>query len=271
MNKFNRCFKKHYFLIFCIAGFISTLLAVSRPFAQEISQAINQESQVTHQGPSSIQIPAKLSSRESQTIQLSAEEFHFESHVDFPSSVLTNPDQYTESITHQSKGTFNITLINQGSTVRYLFQVSSLPEQSCETDSTRACQQAAHARGDIAEIQIVLQGNKLLPATYPFEDRATPIEDVTVYSRQLYSDPAHGKLGCQAWGAGALNVNKAVYSVDGTLEHLDANLVRVCNQTSPFPTTLPEDNLLQLEVENIEQYTYYASWCCRMKRLEKRM
>jgi hypothetical protein len=44
-----------------------------------------------------------------------------------------------------------------------------------------------------------------MPGTYTFgEGGSTPIEDVMIYSRQLYSDPSHGKLGCQVWGGGVV-------------------------------------------------------------------
>ena len=105
-----------------------------------------------------------------------------------------------------------------------------------------------------------------MPGTYTFgKGGSTPTEEIVIYSRQLYSDPSHGKLGCQAWGRGALNVKKAVYNANGNLEYLEASLVRVCEQTAPFPPTLPEDNLLQVESENIKKYTYHASWRCQLK------
>lgn len=249
---------------------MSTLLAVSKPFAQEKSQYPNKKHQMTYQEgfQSPAQISSKLSSNEHQIIHLYADEFHFESHVDFPSSVLTKPDKYAESITHDNNGALDITLLNQGNTIKYLFQVSSISKQQCESDTTRACQQgaAAPARGNVAEIQISLPGSKLMPGTYTFgKGGSIPIEDVTIYYRQLYSDPSHGKLGCQAWGVGTLNVKKAVYDVNGKLEYLEASLFRVCDRTAPFPPTRPEDNLSQVEVENIEKYTYQASWRCHMK------
>jgi len=266
----NNYFKIHGFFILCITAFIVTVLAASKPFAQEKYQYPNNERQMNYQQgfQSNTQISSKYSSNEHQIILLYAEEFNFAAHVEFPSSVMKNPDKYAESITDDNNGAIDITLINQGNTIKYLFQVSSLPKQQCQSDTTRACQQgaAAPARGNIAEFQIVLQGSKLRPGTYTIgEDGSTPIEDVMIYSRQLYSDPSHGKLGCQVWGAGAFNVKRAVYNVDGKLEYLDVSLSRVCDQTAPFPPTLPQDNLLQVEVENIEKYTYHASWRCQMK------
>jgi len=257
-------------VIFFVTAFMFTLLAVSKPFAQEKSQYPNKERQMNHQEEfqSQGQISLKLSSNKNQIIYLYADEFNFESHVDFPSSVLTKPDKYAESITHDNNGALDMTLLNQGNTIKYLFQVSSIPKQQCESDTTRACQQgaAAPARGNVAEIQITLPESKLMPGTYTFgKGGLTLIEDVIIYFRQLYSDPSHGKLGCQAWGAGALNVKKAVYNVNGKLEYLEASLFRTCDHTAPFPPTRPEDNLLQVEVENIEKYTYHASWRSHMK------
>ncbi len=37
---------------------------------------------------------SKVSSNEERIIHLNAEKFNFETHVDFPSSVQTNPDKY---------------------------------------------------------------------------------------------------------------------------------------------------------------------------------
>ncbi len=152
--------------------------------------------------------------------------------------------------------------------MKYLFKVSSISKKQCQSNTTRACQQgaAAPARGNIADIQVALQGSELKPGIYTFgKGGATPIEDVMIYSRQLYSDPSHGKLGCHAWGAGELNVKRAVYNVNGKLEYLEVSLFRVCDRTAPFPPIRPEDNLLQVEVENIEKYTYYASLRCHLK------
>ncbi len=266
----NKYFKKYDLVIFCITAFIVTLLAVSKPTAQEKSQYKNDERQMTYQQrfQPNDQISSKFSSNKHQIILLDAEEFDFEAHVDFPSSVLTNPDKYAESITHDNNSALDIALIDQGNTIKYLFQVSSIPKQQCQSDTTRACQQgaAAPARGNVAEIQIALQASKLMPGTYTFgEGGSIPIEDVMIYSRQLYSDPSHGKLGCQTWGVGALNVKRAVYNANGKLEYLEASLFRICERTAPFPPTLPQDNLLQVEVENIEKYTYRASWRCHMK------
>ena len=266
----NRYYKKYNNTVFGVILFLFTLLVFSRGFAQEKYHYINDKHQMNDQQnlQSNTQTFLKDSRNEHQIIRLYAEEFHFESHLNFPSPVIRNPEQYAESITPNNNGTFDITLINQGNTIKYLFQVSSIPKQQCESDdTTRACQQeAAPARGNIAEFQIALQGSKLVPGTYTFgESEATPREEVITYSRQLYSDPSHGKLGCQTWGMGALKVKRADYNPNGKLEYLEASLFRACNQTSPFPPTLPEDNLPQVEVESIEKYTYHASWHCHLK------
>jgi hypothetical protein len=266
----SRSFGK-YFFIFFIPGFILALLAVYQSLAQEKSQSINNKYQMPYQPEFQFnaQTSSKSSSYEHPILQLYAEEFGFAAQVGFPDSVLTNSDPYGESISHNN-GIFDVTLIDEGDTVRYLLQVSSLPEQPCESNPTRACQPgAAPARGDVAEIQIVLQGGELTPGTYTFGgDRSTAIQAVMIDSRQLYSDPGHGKLGCQLWGAGTLNIHRVVYDANGKLEQLDADLLRVCHQTAPFPATLLEDHPLPSDVENIEQYTYRASWHCRLKVVE---
>jgi hypothetical protein len=267
----NRAFKKYYFikLFFTVLSFI--LLADSKQFAQEKYKQRNDKNQMNEQQifQSNDQIASTFSSNENRIIHLYAKDFHFDAHMDFPSSVRTKPDKYAESISHENNGALDVILINQGNTIRYLFQVSSIPKQECESDTTRACQQGATdqlARGNIAEIQIVLPGSKLMPGTYTFgKDGSTPREEVMIYSRQLYSDPSHGKLGCKAWGGGAFNVKRADYNANGKLEYFEANLSRVCTQTAPFPPTRPEDNLPQVEVENIETYTYRASWRCHLK------
>ncbi|NET68147.1 MAG: hypothetical protein F6K63_28655 [Moorea sp. SIO1G6] len=208
------------------------------------------------------------SKSDNEIVHFYAEKFNFEAHVDFPSSVFTNPDNYAESITHDNNGAFDITLINQGNTIKYLFQVSSIPEQQCQSDATRACLQGganAPARGNVAEIQLSLPGKKLIPGTYRVRPGGTtPVEEVITYSRQLYSDPSHGQLGCQTWGKGKLKVKKAVYNAKGKLDYLEASLLRVCEQTAPFAAILPQDNLLQVEAENIPKYTYHASWSCQL-------
>ncbi len=266
----NLYFKKYYSLILCIAAFICTLLAASNPLAQEKLQYSKYEHQMNDREEFQFNAPtsSKVSSNEDRIIHLHADELNFEAHVDFPSSVLTKPDKYAESITHDNNGALDITLIDQGNTIKYLFQVSSIPKQQCQSDATRACQQGAAvpARGNVAEIQITLQGSELKPGTYTFgKGGSTPVEDVMIYSRQLYSDPSHGKLGCQAWGAGVLNIKRAVYNGNGKLESVEANLFRVCDRTSPFPLIRPEDNLPQVDVENIEKYTYHASWRCHLE------
>ncbi|MFN6481774.1 MULTISPECIES: hypothetical protein [unclassified Nostoc] len=201
---------------------------------------------------------------ESRTIHLHAQEFQFNADVKFPSPTLTNPDKYKESITHNKNGAFDIILTKQNDTIEYLFRISSVSERQCKSDTTRACQQTPAARpamGNVADIQIILKAGKLKPGIYQFGNgKSTPITDMMINSRQLYSDPSHGSLGCQTWGKGELNIEKAVYDVNGKLEYLNASLLRVCDRTVPFsPAQLAED-VSQVKLENIKQYTYYASW-----------
>ncbi|MDJ0716360.1 MAG: hypothetical protein QNJ54_19485 [Prochloraceae cyanobacterium] len=266
----NRSFTTYYFIFFGVTAFIFILLAVSKQFAQQGSLDPNNEHQMTERQrfQSNRQISYKFSSNENEIIHLYAKKFNFEAHVEFPSSVVTNPDRYAESIAHENNGAFDITSIDLGDATKYLFQVSSIPDRQCRSDTTRACQQeaAAPARGNVAEIQLTLPGSKLMPGTYTFaKGGSTPREEIVIYNRQLYSDPSHGKLGCQAWGRGALNVKKADYNSNGELEYLEASFFRVCERTAPFPPALPQDNLLQVEAENIKRYTYHASWRCQLK------
>jgi len=258
-------FKGRYFAVFCIIAFVMMLLTTLNLSIKDTSQLQNKYS-MSHSPMSSSneQPPSTAPSNYQPVTQLSAEEFYFETHVSFPTSVLTNPAQYTESINHHN-GALDITLSEQGNAVTYLIQISSFPTHLCESDSSRACQSgAAPARGNIAEIQITRPGHELLPGTYSFRNgESTQSDDPVVYSRQLYSDPAHGRLGCQNWGIGTLNVIRADYDTKGRLEYLEANVVRDCNQTLPLPILPPQDAVLNVEVENIEKYTYQASWRCR--------
>jgi len=278
----NRFFQK-YCLIFCITVFTFTVLAVLKSVSQDKSSyPINQRQMTYHPGSqtndqindqTNNRLASQSSSNQHPFVHLEAKEFYFETHVDFPSPVLKNPDQYTESITHDSDGVLDLTLIKQENSTKYLLQVSERSKQQCQSEMSLRCErEAVPARGNVAEIQIVLSGNRLTPGTYTFgEDGAIPGEDVIVYSRQLYSDPSHGKLGCRVWGMGGLNITKAVYTVDGQLEYFDANLFRMCNQTAPFPTTLPEDNLPQVQGEGIEKYTFHTSWRSHLKVTEEQL
>ncbi|MBD2503727.1 hypothetical protein [Anabaena azotica] len=266
----NRYFKKHQLVIICFTACIVTLLAVSKPLAQEISQYLNEDVLMTNQSelPNNAQL-YPFSSNQNRVIHLYADEFDFQSHLEFPSSVKTNPVKYAESITQDNQGAIDIILINEGNTTKYLFKVTSIPKQQCTSDATSSCQPRTAiqpARGNVADIQVVLSGSKLLPGTYSFgKDQAIPVEDFMINSRQLYSDSSHGKLGCQTWGVGAIAVKKAIYNVNDKLEYLEVSLFRVCEETAPFPPTLSQDNVLQAEVENIKKYTYHASWRCHLK------
>ena len=255
---------KKFFIICCLAAAVATLLAVSKPLTQEAS-SFQDKNPMSHQSESQTneQPLSTLPSYQYPIAQFRAEEFYFQTHLDFPVSVLTNSEQYTESITH-NHGTLDLTLIDQGDTAIYIFQVSSMVKHQCESDAARACQ-AATAKGDIAEIQIVLPRRKLTTGAYPLRgDGLTQGNDAIVYSRQLYSDPSHGQLGCQVWGGGTLKVTRAAYDVNGKLEYLDANVTRECSRTAPLPDILPQDALLHTVVENIRNYTYHASWRCRL-------
>lgn len=140
-------FSKCFLLISSITASMFALIAVANSFSQEYSQTSNNNYQISH---------------------LHAQEFKFNAHIK-SSSFLTNPDRYTESITHTNNGAFDIILSKQGDMSEYLFRISSLPEQQCESEPTRACQQMAGARpamGNIADIQIMLQGSQLMSGTY---------------------------------------------------------------------------------------------------------
>lgn len=263
--------KIHYFATCCVIAVVIILLTVLKPLAQGTSQIQSQDDMnYSPESPSGEHLSATPSDYQHSVTQLGAEEFHFETHIDFSPLSLTNAAQYTESITHDN-GTFAITLMEQGNTINYIFQVSSLPAPACESHPARACNtQAAPARGNVAEIQIALPGHQLLPGNYSFgegasgESASISGNDVIVYSRQLYSDPSHGQVGCQVWGAGVLTVTRADYDTNRQLKYLEANIVRACNQTAPLPILPPQDAALNAEVEEIQHYTYHASWRCRL-------
>ena len=214
----------------------------------EQAQALNTRSQVTH---------------------LKSTQFQFKSSLKFPASVTTNPSRYAEAIQAGKQTTFEIILLQEGNKTKYLFLVSDLPQQSCPTNSQRACQSdIAPARGNIAAIEFWLPGRRLTPGTYRFGQGKTSLTDVMINSRQLYSDPSHGKVGCQKWGAGTLTVKNVVYDAQGNLNTLEASLSRICEQTAAFPPLLPQDQFLQTQMENIKTYTYQADW--KWQRLVQR-
>ncbi|MBD2088714.1 hypothetical protein H6F67_02410 [Microcoleus sp. FACHB-1515] len=191
------------------------------------------------------------------TVQFKAEEFNFQSQINSPSSSI-DLEQYTELVT-SSNGTLDLTLIDQGDAVTYLFQISSI-STPCAPEDARACQ-AAPARGNVAEVQLTLPSGRLRPGVYSFsEEISASGNEAIVYSRQLYSDPAHGQLGCQQWGRGTLDVASVSYDANGNLEYLDASVMRECRQTTPLPPVLPQDGIPQTEVERMTSYTYRASW-----------
>lgn len=200
--------------------------------------------------------PAPALSVADSVMQVNAAEFEFESRLSFPAA-SANPAPYAESMT-RANGAFAITVMHQEGATRYLLQVSSRPA-SCPADAVRACQ-AAPARSNVAEIQFVLPAARLAPGTYRFEAIDLPDRSLTLYSRQLYSDPSHGQLGCQAWGEGILQVMQAVYDYQGQLAIFEATLVRNCDRTAPLPSLPPQDRALAAEVAPLERYIYHAAW-----------
>jgi hypothetical protein len=265
---------RKYFLILPITSLLLVFLAVLNHFYPESSYFLNNKPQMTEPQAqnSNNQEFLQSSNEEYHPTHLHAQEFQFNASVKFPSAIVTNPDKYKESITHDKNGAFDIILTKQDDTIEYVFRISSVAERQCESDSTRACQQTSANRpamGNVADIQITLKTNKLMPGIYQFgSGKSTPITDVMISSRQLYSDPAHGSLGCQTWGKGSLNIEKVVYDVNGKLEYLNASLLRVCDRTVPFSSAQLQNNVSEVE-ENIKQYTYYASWRCHLKLVKK--
>jgi len=266
MKDFMKRYKKSFTLC-CLAAFIVALLAALKPPTREAFSSQGKNHMSYQPGSQAAEQPLSTPPSYQYPIeQFKAEEFDVETRIDFPVPVSIDSEQYTEYITHDN-GVLELSLIDQGDTITYLFQVSSIVEHQCESDDTRACQ-AATAKGNIAEIQITLPQGQLVIGAYPLtEDISTQGNEAIVYSRQLYSDSSHGQLGCQMWSSGTLNVTSAVYDVNGKLEYLDANVIRECHQTTPLPSLPPQDALLQTEVKNIESYTYYASWRCHFTLL----
>ncbi len=275
------------FMFVGITVLILNTLTISKPLDQEKStpvyplpnlnvseqSAINQKL-LTHRLrnlQTDTQQLSQSSNNEDQVMHFQADEFQFSSHLSFPSSTRLEPDQYAESLTQSEPGSFDVILIQQGDTTTYFFKVSS-QSQPCQSNGTRACQQTVQpARGNIADLQISLQTTDLKPGTYAFgSNESTLVTEVAIYSRQLYSDPSHGMVGCQRWGAGAFQVEKVIYDPEGKLKFLEASLFRSCDRPVPFPTPSSQDSQLQLDnqqqatTETIENYVYHAAWRCHL-------
>lgn len=258
---------KKSLIIYCLAALSIALLGVLKSATQEVSFSQDEKGMNSHFEPqnsepqNSEQLQSSPSNYQRPIVQFKAEEFTFQSRVDSSSSSI-DLERYTESVT-ASNGTLDLTLIDQGDAVTYLLQISSISNPSCEPDGARACQ-AAPGRGNVAEVQLTLPSGRLSTGVYSFSEQTSASgNEAIVYSRQLYSDPAHGQLGCQQWGRGMLNVERAVYDANGNLEYLDASVMRECRQTTALPPVLPQDGMPQTEIENITSYTYHAAWRSR--------
>ncbi|MBW4461859.1 MAG: hypothetical protein KME47_16705 [Nodosilinea sp. WJT8-NPBG4] len=261
--------KKYYAIVAFAAVLILMSSAIAKQLVKEPPQYSQNEYQTANQENAQFNHENSLLSTKDDvpTVHLNAEEFTFETRVALPSATQTNLDRYTQLVTQDNGGTFDIILTNRGGDTHYLLQVSSLSEKTCQSDDTRACAAgAALARGNIAEIQLTLPGTKLKPGNYPLAaGGTTPRDEVITYSNQLYSDPSHGRVGCQLWGDGTLSVHTADYDAGGNLAYFEASLVRTCDQTSPFLLATPGDNTQQADLGNIESYVYHSAWRCRLK------
>jgi hypothetical protein len=261
--------KKYYVIVAFAAALILMSSAIAKQIIKEQPQYSQNEYQMAHQESAQFNHESSLSltKDDAPTVHLNAEEFTFETRVDLPGETQTNLDRYTQLVTHNNGGAFDMISTNRGGDTHYLLQVSSLPKETCQPDDTRACAAgAAPARGNIAEIQLTLPGTELKPGNYPLAVAGTtPRDEVITYSNQLYSDPSHGRLGCQLWGDGTLSVHAADYDPSGNLAYFEASLVRNCAQTSPFPPAIPGDNTRQANPANIESYVYHSAWRCRLK------
>jgi len=264
-----RNLKKYYVVVALAAALILMSSAIAKQLVQEQPQHSQNEYQMADQENAQFNHQSSLSSikDDAPTVHLNAEEFAFQTRVVLPVETQTNLDQYTQLVTHNNGGAFDVMLTNRGDNTHYLLQVSSLPKETCQSDDTRACAaDAAPARGNVAEIQLTLPGTELKPGNYTLTvGGTTPRDEVITYSNQLYSDPSHGRLGCQLWGDGTLSIYAADYDLGGNLAYFEASLVRNCDQTSPFPPTNPGDNTRQANLANIETYVYHSAWRCRLK------
>jgi hypothetical protein len=203
---------------------------------------------------------------------LIGETFDFSFGVDFFGSVKTDPAAFSEELSDDSNTAIDVALIDQGDSVNYVFQFSTILDQDCESTAERACgQRAASARGNVAAIEILLPKGNLIPDTYPIaaagqmaRGKVISADDIMLYSRQLYSDPSHGQLGCEVWGPGELQISEATYNSVGQLISLAVNLTRLCHQTQPFPPTEPGDVVDNTNREPIEEYEVNFAWQIRL-------
>ncbi len=261
--------KKYYVIVAFVAVLILMSSAIAKQIIKEQPQYSRNKHHMADQESTQFNPASSFSATKDNapTVHLNAEEFTFETRVDLPAATQTSLDQYAQLVAHNNGGAFDMIVTSRGDNTHYLIQVSSWPKETCQSDDTRACApDAAPARGNIAEIQLTLPGTELKPGIYPLAAaKAMTRDEVITYSNQLYSDPSHGRLGCQLWGDGTLSVQAADYNSSGNLAYFEASLVRNCDQTSPFPPVIPGDNAWQANLANTESYAYHAAWHCRLK------
>ncbi|OKH48030.1 hypothetical protein NIES30_11015 [Phormidium tenue NIES-30] len=203
---------------------------------------------------------------------LIGEAFDFSFAVNFAESIKTDPAIFSEELTDGPNTAVDVTLIDQGDSVNYVFKFSEILNQDCESTVERACgQSAASARGNVAAVEILLPKGNLTPDTYPIAaagqiapEKLISADDIMLYSRQLYSDQSHGQLGCEVWGRGELKISEATYNSAGQLTFLVVNLTRLCQQTQPFPPTEPGDAVDDTNQEPIEAYEVNFAWQIRL-------
>mgnify|MGYP001274441280 CR=1 FL=1 len=274
----NRSFWAYPLLFSCFAGMTvaaglgglaqadSQQVAPSQPQIRAVQPAFNAAQ------PFAAQLSDQIAQRPMQpksVVHLQSPKFQFKSSVELPTSSATTTQRYQEDIT-QDNGALDLIILRQNQETQYSFKVSSLSRSPCQLTPPGACQQggAQAARGNVADLQIVLRGSKLQPGVYQLgKGKVSSTNDREfIISRQLYSEPSHGNLGCQQWGAGEFNVKQVLYDANGNLTSLRATLTRTCERT--VPAVAASSNLPGKASSQISRYTYRASWSAQFKRLD---
>lgn len=272
----NRYFWAYPLLFSCFAGMTAAVglgglaqadsqqVAPGQPQPRAVQPAFNAAQ------PFAAQSSAQIAQRPMQpksVVHLQSPKFQFKSSVELPTSSATTTQRFKEDIT-QDNGALDLIILRQNQDTQYSFKVSSLSRSPCQLTPPGACQQggAQAARGNVADLQIVLRGSKLQPGVYPLGKVASTNDREFIISRQLYSEPSHGSLGCQQWGAGEFNVKQVLYDANGNITSLKATLTRACERT--VPAAAASGNLPDKANPQISRYTYRANWAAQFKRLD---
>jgi hypothetical protein len=114
--------------------------------------------------------------------------------------------------------------------------------------------------GNLADLTLDIKGTILKPGVYRFRSKqANAIQDLSIFSRELYSDPSHAQWGCARWGEASLTIKKVQYGSDRKIKGLETSLSQICAQTKDLPIQRPQDHKPDKRVEPVQTYTYYAT------------